>query len=165
MKSGLKERQRDISPIFPTPNLSKHGRLSKKYAYLLKDSIITRPDQVWATDITYIRLNTGFVYLVAIIDWYSRYVLSWELSNTLDDYFCLSALERALSSSRPLIFNSDQGAQFTSDAFTNRLTYASVGLVPAACLTTFSLSVSGGPSSMNMSIYTLMTRFTRLGVA
>ena len=121
-------------------NLSKHGRPSKKYAYLLKDSIITRPDQVWATNITYIRLTTGFVYLVAIMDWYSRYVLSWELSNTLDVYFCLSALERALSCSRPLIFNSDQGAQFTSDAFTNRLTFASVGLMQAACLTTFSLS-------------------------
>ena len=119
-------RKMDLVAIYPKPRLSKHGRPSKKYAYLLKDSIITRPDQVWATDITYIRLNTGFVYLVAIMDWYSRYVLSWELSNTLDVYFCLSALERALSCSRPLIFNSDQGAQFTSDAFTARLESANI---------------------------------------
>ena len=119
-------RKMDLVAIYPKPRLSKHGRPSKKYAYLLKDSIITRPDQVWATDTTYIRLNTGFVYLVAIMDWHSRYVLSWELSNTLDVYFCLSALERALSCSRPLIFNSDQGAQFTSDAFTTRLESANI---------------------------------------
>ena len=133
-------RKMDLVAIYPKPNLSKHGRPSKKYAYLLKDSIITRPDQVWATDITYIRLNTGFVYLVAIMDWYSRYVLSWELSNTLDVYFCLSALERALSCSSPLIFNSDQGAQFTSDAFTTRLESANIRISwtgAGSVLTTF----------------------------
>ena len=119
-------RNMDLVAIYPKPSTSKNGRPSKKYAYLLKDLSITRPDQVWATDITYIRLNTGFVYLVAIMDWYSRYVLSWEVSNSLDVFFCLSALERALSCSSPLIFNSDRGAQFTSDAFTTRLESANI---------------------------------------
>ena len=119
-------RKMDLVAIYPKPSTSKNGNPSKKYPYLLKDASITRPDQVWATDITYIRLDTGFVYLVAIMDWYSRYVLSWELSNSLDVFFCLSALERALSCSSPLIFNSDQGAQFTSDAFTTRLESANI---------------------------------------
>ncbi len=119
-------RKMDLVAIYPKPKTSKNGKPSKKYPYLLKDSSITRPDQVCAVDITYIRLNAGFVYLVAIMDWYSRYVLSWELSNSLDVFFCLSALERALSCSTPLIFNSDQGAQFTSDAFTTRLESANI---------------------------------------
>ncbi len=119
-------RKMDLVAIYPKPSTSKNRKPSKKYPYLLKDSSITRLDQVWATDITYIRLNTGFVYLVAIMDWYSRYVLSWELSNSLDVFFCLSALERALSCSSPLIFNSDQGAQFTSNAFTTRLESANI---------------------------------------
>jgi putative transposase len=82
---------------------------------------ITRPNQVWAADITYIPMARGFLYLVAIIDWYSRYVLSWRLSNTLDADFCIQALEEALRTSRPDIFNTDQGAQFTSEAFTGLL--------------------------------------------
>ena len=82
---------------------------------------ITRPNQVWAADITYIPMARGFLYLVAIIDWYSRYVLSWRLSNTLDASFCVEALEEALSKGRPDIFNTDQGAQFTSEAFTRLL--------------------------------------------
>ena len=86
---------------------------------------ITRPNQVWATDITYIRLNDGFVYLV--MDWFSRYVLSWE-SNSLDVFFCLSALERALSQESPLIFNNDQGSQFTSEAFTGRLEASNIAI-------------------------------------
>lgn len=82
---------------------------------------IDRPDQVWSTDITYIRLRGGFIYLVAIIDWYSRYVLSWEVSVTLDTSFCMSALDWALKDATPEIFNTDQGSQFTSDEYTSRL--------------------------------------------
>ena len=82
---------------------------------------IQAPNQVWSTDITYIRLDKGFIYLVAVIDWYSRYVLSWEISNTLDVHFCLQALETALAQGTPEIFNTDQGSQFTSIAFTDRL--------------------------------------------
>jgi putative transposase len=81
------------------------------------DIVITRPTMVWASDITYIRLRQGFVYLVAIIDWFSRYVLSWRLSNSLEGYFCREALEEALTIGRPDIFNTDQGSQFTSNDF------------------------------------------------
>ena len=93
----------------------------KVYPYLLRDVKIIRPNQVWATDITYIPVNQGFLYLVAIMDWFSRYVLSWRLSNTLDVRFCLEALDEALLERRPEIFNSDQGSQFTAAAFTSRL--------------------------------------------
>ena len=96
---------------------------------ILRSTIsIIRPNQVWATDITYIRLTGGFVYLVAVMDWFSRYVLAWELSNSLDVYFCLSALDKALSQSTPLIFNTDQGSQFTADAFTARLQAANIAI-------------------------------------
>jgi len=91
------------------------------YPYLLRHVVIERVNQVWSTDITYIRLLSGFIYLVAIIDWYSRYVLAWEVSNTLESSFCIAALDRALQQAEPEVFNSDQGAQFTSLAFTNRL--------------------------------------------
>ena len=117
-----------LAAIYPKPTASARGKPSKTYPYLLKGLNISRPNQVWATDITYIRLTGGFVYLVAVMDWFSRYVLSWELSNSLDVYFCLSALERALSQSKPLIFNNDQGSQFTSDAFTNRLKAADIAI-------------------------------------
>jgi putative transposase len=93
----------------------------KIYPYLLRNVEVQRPDQVWATDITYLPLRHGFLYLVAIMDWYSRHVLSWRLSNTLDVGFCLEALDEALSVKQPEIFNSDQGSQFTSTAFTDRL--------------------------------------------
>ncbi|MBF0495012.1 MAG: IS3 family transposase, partial [Deltaproteobacteria bacterium] len=93
-----------------------------KYPYLLRGLSVDRPNQVWATDITYIRMVKGFIYLVAIMDWFSRYVLSWEVSVTLDAGFCLAALEKSLRSARPGIFNSDQGVQFTSQSFTDRLT-------------------------------------------
>jgi putative transposase len=96
------------------------------YPYLLRDVPIERRDHVWSTDITYIRLRHGFVYLVAVLDWFSRYVLAWELSPTLETEFCLSALEWALRQGRPAIFNTDQGAQFTSHAFTTRLEAAGV---------------------------------------
>ncbi len=93
----------------------------KKYPYLLGQLVIDHPDQVWCADITYVRMLQGFVYLIAIMDWYSRFVLAWEISNTLDSIFCLSALEQALLISTPDIFNTDQGTQFTSLDFTGRL--------------------------------------------
>jgi putative transposase len=93
----------------------------KIYPYLLRNVVIDRKDQVWAADITYIPLARGFMYLVAIIDWWSRYVLAWRTSTTLDTAFCLEALEMALEFGKPEIFNSDQGAQFTSNAFTTRV--------------------------------------------
>ena len=95
--------------------------LHKKYPYLLKGFNITMPCSVWSTDITYIRLRNGFAYLVAVIDWFSRYVLSWELSNSLDVHFCLVALEEALCKGQPEIFNTDQGSQFTCKEFTQKL--------------------------------------------
>ena len=110
-----------LEAIYPKPRLSIPSKENKIYPYLLKGVSIDRPDQVWGADITYIRLAHGFMYLVAIMDWFSRYVLSWELSNTLETNFCLKALEEALMLSKPEIFNSDQGSQFTSLEFTARL--------------------------------------------
>jgi len=110
-----------LEAIYPKPRLSKSNKEHNKYPYLLKGMSIEKPNQVWSSDITYIRLIHGFVYLVAIMDWFSRYVLSWAVSNTLDVYFCLEALEKALKTNRPKIFNSDQGSQFTSDSFTSLL--------------------------------------------
>lgn len=110
-----------LEAIYPKPNLSKASPEHKKYPYLLRNMTIDHPDQVWVADITYIRMQQGFIYLVAIMDWYSRYVLAWDISITLDADFCIRALERALSISRPEIFNSDQGVQFTSGNFTNVL--------------------------------------------
>ena len=100
----------------------------KIYPYLLRNLEVQRPDQVWATDITYVPLRHGFLYLVAIMDWYSRHVLSWRLSNTLDIGFCLEALDEALSVKQPEIFNSDQGSQFTATAFTDRLAMRGVAI-------------------------------------
>jgi putative transposase len=114
-----------LEAIYPKPNLSA-GRKHKVYPYLLRDVAIERADQVWSTDITYVGLPGGFMYLTAVIDWYSRYVLSWELSNTLDGSFCLEALEAALGGGRPEVFNTDQGVQFTAKAFTSRLEDAGV---------------------------------------
>ena len=119
-------RQMGLSAIYPKPRLSLQNKENKVYPYLLRNLAIVRPDQVWCSDITYIRLRSGFAYLVAVMDWYSRYVLSWELSNTLDAAFCVEALERALAISQPEIFNSDQGGQYTSDAFTGRLKKAGI---------------------------------------
>ena len=114
-------RLMEIEAIYPKKKLSVTSNENKKYPYLLSGLIIKEPDHVWSTDITYIRMSKGFVYLVSIIDWYSRYVLAWELSNTLEVGFCLEALQEALKISRPEIFNSDQGSQFTSKEFTGRL--------------------------------------------
>lgn len=115
-----------IQAIYPKPRLSMSNQEHKIYPYLLRDLFIDRPDQVWCADITYLPLSPGYVYLVAILDWYSRYVLSWRLSNTLDTVFCLEALDEALKLSHPGIFNSDQGCQFTSIAFTGRLKEAEI---------------------------------------
>ena len=111
-----------IQSIAPKPNTSKSHPAHKIYPYLLKNLDIICPDQVWCSDITYIRLPGGFVYLTAVMDWYSRYVISWEISVTMDSDFCVSALESALRRhGRPEIFNTDQGAQFTSNDFTTTL--------------------------------------------
>jgi len=110
-----------LEAIYPKPRLSQGGPGHKIYPYLLSGVPIERSNQVWSTDITYIRLRHGFVYLVAVMDWYSRYVLSWEISVTMDTAFCITALDWALRRGRPEIFNSDQGAQFTSHDFTKRL--------------------------------------------
>ena len=110
-----------IEAIYPKRRTTWPGAGHKIYPYLLRNVEITRPDQVWASDITYVPLRHGFLYLVAVMDWYSRYVLSWGLSNTLTGSFCLAALEEALSRGQPEIFNTDQGSQFTATAFTSRL--------------------------------------------
>jgi putative transposase len=110
-----------LKAIYRRPRTSKPAPGHKIYPYLLSGLKITRPNQVWAADITYIPMARGFLYLVTIIDWYSRYVLSWRLSNTLDAGFCVEALEEALRKGKPEIFNTDQGAQFTSEAFTELL--------------------------------------------
>jgi putative transposase len=110
-----------LEAIYPKPKLSLGNQSHKKYPYLLRQLVIDHPDQVWCADITYIRMLYGFIYLVAVMDWYSRFVLAWEISTTLDITFCLSALEQALELSKPDIFNTDQGSQFTSLEFTGRL--------------------------------------------
>ena len=114
-------RQMGLEAIYPKPRLSPPAPGHRIYPYQLRGLRIDRPDMVWATDITYIRLRQGFIYLVAIMDWYSRYVLAWEVSVSMDSAFCVSALDWALRHAQPEIFNSDQGSQFTSDAFTSRL--------------------------------------------
>ena len=110
-----------LEAIYPKPRLSLPNQAHKRYPYILRNLVIDYPDQVWCADITYIRLLRGFVYLTAIMDWYSRFVLAWEISNSLDTSFCLSALKRALELSKPEIFNTDQGRQFTSKEFTSTL--------------------------------------------
>jgi putative transposase len=110
-----------LEAIYPKPRLSLLSPGHQVYPYLLRGVRVTRVNQVWSADITYVRLLGGFVYLVAIIDWYSRYVLSWEVSTTLESEFCVSALNRSLQVAKPEIFNTDQGSQFTSCAFTGIL--------------------------------------------
>jgi putative transposase len=115
-----------LEAIYPKPKLSTAGRGHRIYPYLLRNASIQRPDQVWSTDITYVPLARGFMYLAAVIDWFSRYVVAWRLSNTLDGSFCLEMLEEALSCGRPEVFNTDQGVQFTAAAWTGRLESAGV---------------------------------------
>lgn len=110
-----------IEAIYPRENTSLANAAHKKYPYLLRGFTASAVNQVWSTDITYVRLESGFVYLVAVIDWFSRRVLSWRLSNTLDSDFCIRALQDALRTGKPTIFNTDQGCQFTSDGFINVL--------------------------------------------
>lgn len=117
-----------LMPVYPKPNGSKKHPEHKIYPYLLQDVTVERVNQVWSADITYIRLMVGFAYLVAIMDWFSRYVLSWVVSNSLDCLFCMDALEQALLMATPEIFNTDQGSQFTSSDFTRRLEQAGIGM-------------------------------------
>jgi len=120
-------RRMGLESVAPKPNTSRAAPGHKVYPYLLGGLEISRPDQVWCTDITYIRMAKGFVYLAAVMDWHSRYVLSWEISVTMDEGFCVSALESALRRhGSPEIFNTDQGAQFTGKAFTGVLDAAGV---------------------------------------
>lgn len=115
-----------LQAIYPRPKGKKEAKGHKIYPYLLRGLTIERPNQVWSTDITYIRMPKGFMYLMAIIDWYSRYVIDWELSNSLEGHFCQVALKRALAQAQPEIFNTDQGVQFTANAFTDCLIQAQV---------------------------------------
>ena len=111
-----------LEAIYPKPKTSRPHPEHRVYPYLLRNHKINRPNQVWAADISYIPMNRGFMYLVAVMDWYSRKVLSWRVSNTLDADFCVEAVEEAIGRfGPPEIFNTDQGAQFTSQAFTNLL--------------------------------------------
>jgi putative transposase len=114
-------RRMGIEAIYPKKRLTLPDAAAKKYPYLLRDMAIDRPDQVWAADITYIRMKHGFIYLVAIMDWFSRYVLAWGVSITMDVDFCVEALGHALGTGKPEIFNTDQGSQFTSRSFTGIL--------------------------------------------
>src|SRR4028118_515533 len=107
-----------LEAVYPKPRLSEAQTGHRIYPYLLRDVEIGRVNEVWSTDITYVRLRQGFVYLVAIMGWYSRYVLAWEVSVSLEGSSCVSALDRALRQGQPDIFNSDQGSQFTSEVFT-----------------------------------------------
>jgi putative transposase len=115
-----------LEAIYPKPRTSTPAPGHRIYPYLLRGLPITQVDQVWSADITYLRLAQGWLYLVAILDWYSRYVVAWEVSNSLDSAFCIAALERALAQTQPGIFNTDQGSQFTSQEFTGRLRDADV---------------------------------------
>jgi putative transposase len=122
-------QQLGLRAVFPSHNTSKPHPEHRVYPYLLRGVEIGRADHVWCTDITYLPIGRGHYYLVAVMDWYSRKVLSWQISNTLDVHFCVDALEEAITSyGRPLIFNSDQGAQFTSQAFTGRLKAAEIAI-------------------------------------
>jgi putative transposase len=115
-----------LEAIYPKPRTTQAAKPATPYPYLLRGLAITRPDQVWSADITYIPLRHGFMYLVAVIDWFSRYVLAWQLSNTLDGRFCLDALRQALQQGQPAIFNTDQGVQFTAQEFTATLEGAGI---------------------------------------
>lgn len=120
--------QLGIEAVYPKPDLSQANKAHEVYPYLLRGVNIVRCDQVWSTDITYIRLKQGFVYLTAVIDWYSRFVLSFELSTSLEADFCVTALEAALGQGQCEIFNTDQGSQFTSREFTGILKAAQIAI-------------------------------------
>lgn len=117
-----------LEAVYPKPKLSQPGEGHKIYPYLLKDVNVERVNQVWSTDITYVRMAQGFCYLVAVMDWHSRFVLSWALSLSMEMDFCLEALASALRRARPEIFNSDQGSQFTSERFTGELSKRGISI-------------------------------------
>lgn len=119
-------RRMGLHSVLPGPHTSRPHPKHPVYPYLLRNLAVTAPDEVWCADITYIPLHRGHLYLVAIMDWFSRYVLAWELSNSMETDFCLRALNRALMRGSPSISNTDQGSQFTSEAYTGRLTEAGV---------------------------------------
>jgi putative transposase len=121
-------RTMGLEAIYPKPRLSTAGKGHKIYPYLLRGVKIERADQVWSADITYVPMTAGFMYLAAVIDWYSRYVIAWRLSNTLDGSFCREMLEEALRLGKPEVFNTDQGVQFTAEAFTGCLERAGVAV-------------------------------------
>lgn len=114
-------RKMGLEAIYPKPNLSKLSSKDTKYPYLLKDLVIDKVNMVWSTDITYIPMKNGFLYLTAVIDWHSRYVLAWKLSDNMECQFCMDVLEEALKIGKSEIFNTDQGAQYTSEKFLNIL--------------------------------------------
>jgi putative transposase len=115
-----------LEALHPRPRITAADPNARVYPYLLRDRELTHIDEVWSSDITYIPMRHGFMYLTAVIDWYSRYVLSWRLSNTLEGRFCLEALNEALAMGRPEIFNTDQGSQFTAREYTERLEEAGI---------------------------------------
>lgn len=117
-----------LEGLHPRPRTTVSEPGARAYPYLLRDRVLTHVDEVWSSDITYVPMRHGFMYLTAVIDWYSRYVLSWRLSNTLEVRFCLEALEEALSRGRPEIFNTDQGSQFVSREYTGRLEAAGIAV-------------------------------------
>ena len=117
-----------LQAVVPGPHTSRPHPEHKIYPYLLRDLAVVRPNQVWCADITYVPMRKGFMFLVAVMDWFSRYVLHWDVSNTMDAAFCAAVLERALESGRPEIFNTDQGSQFTSEQFTTVLRDADVSI-------------------------------------
>ena len=121
-------RQMGLEAIYPKPRTSTPAHEHKVYPYLLRGMRIDEPDQVWCSDLTYVPMATGWLYLTVVMDWYSRYVLSWELSNSMEAEFCVRALERALATGCPGIFNTDQGSQYTSEAFTGILKGAGVNI-------------------------------------
>ena len=135
-----------LQAIYPKPKTTVAAKDHRVYPYLLRHLEITRPNQVWSADITYVPMRRGFMYLVVVLDWFSRYVLAWQLSNTLDGLFCLEALQQALDHGTPEIFNTDQGVQFTASNFTNvwkLLVSASAWTGGGVRSTTSSLSASG----------------------
>jgi len=117
-----------LEALFPRPRTTAAAPDARVYPYLLRDRVLTHVDEVWSSDITYVPMRHGFMYLTAVIDWFSRYVLSWRLSNTLQGQFCLEALDEALSIGRPEIFNTDQGSQFTAREYTDRLEEAGIAV-------------------------------------
>ena len=137
-------RVMDIQGATPRRNTSRPAPQHPVYPYLLRNLDVVRPDQVWCADITYVPVSSGFMYLTAVMDWHSRYVLSWELSNTLDSSFCVEALQAALAHGRPEIFNTDQGCQFTSNAFTSVLQDADIRSAWTAGAEPWTTSLSNG---------------------